>query len=85
MNNIIKATTINKNPIEFVDKIIGTGGMKDVYFSPDRSYVVEFFRDRQDFQVKERLVSITGQYHASIFNQNGGNYWKNLFISSCSG
>ncbi|MEK7274136.1 MAG: kinase [Candidatus Desantisbacteria bacterium] len=79
MSNIIKATTINNNHIEFVDKIIGAGGMKDVYFSPDRSYVVEFFRDRQDFQVKERLVSITGQYHASIFNQNGGNYWKNLF------
>ncbi len=79
MNNIIKATTINKNSIEFVDKIIGAGGMKDVYFSPDRSYVVEFFRDRQNFQVKERLISITGQYHNSIFNQNGGNYWKSLF------
>ena len=34
------------------------GGMKDVYFSPDRSYVVAFYRDPQDFNSKERLIAI---------------------------
>jgi len=31
------------------------GGMKDVFFSPDKSYVVAFYRDTQDFNSKERL------------------------------
>jgi hypothetical protein len=34
------------------------GGMKDVYFSPDKSYVVAFFRTKLDFNQKERVVSI---------------------------
>ena len=31
------------------------GGMKDVYFGPDKSYVVAFYRDKQDFNSRERL------------------------------
>lgn len=79
MNNIIKAITTDGKPVEFVDNIIGAGGMKDVYSSPDRSYVVAFFRDKQDFQAKERLLTITGRYRELLFNQAGGDYWKNLF------
>lgn len=79
MNNIVKAITTDGKPVEFVDNIIGAGGMKDVYFSPDRSYVVAFFRDKQDFQAKERLLTITGRYRELLFNQAGGDYWKNLF------
>lgn len=79
MSNIIRATTTDGKIIEFVDNIIGNGGMKDVYFSPDRSYVVALFRDKQDFQAKERLLSITGRYRDLLFNQTGGDYWKNLF------
>ena len=40
---IIKCKTIDGRDIEFVDEIIGSGAMKDVYFSPDHSYVVCFF------------------------------------------
>ncbi|HQZ28893.1 MAG TPA: kinase, partial [Verrucomicrobiales bacterium] len=55
------------------------GGMKDVYFSPDRSYVVAFFRDKQDFNSKERLDNIVNKYRKGIFENVGGEYWKNLF------
>ena len=41
--NIIKCYTVDGRAIEFVDEVIGSGAMKDVYFSPDRSYVVCFF------------------------------------------
>jgi len=79
MSNVIRATTTEGAQIEFVDKVIGQGGMKDVYFSPDRSYVVGFFRDQQDAQAKDRLTTITGTYRDRIFNQAGGEYWKELF------
>jgi serine/threonine protein kinase len=55
------------------------GGMKDVYFSPDKSYVVAFFRDKQDFNSKERLNNIVTTFRERIFNQAGGEYWKDLF------
>lgn len=55
------------------------GGVKDVYFAPDKSYVVAFFRDHQDAQAKDRLDNIVKRYRESIFNQPGGDYWKNLF------
>jgi serine/threonine protein kinase len=79
MSSIIHATTIDGEPIEFIDTIIGSGGMKDVYFSPDRSYVVGFFREPQDAQARERLQTITGRFRELIFNQAGGEYWKNLY------
>lgn len=79
MANVIKCKTFDGQDIEFVDEIIGQGGMKDVYFSPDKSYVVCFFRDKQDFQAKERLEMIAGRYREGIFNHEGGDYWKNLF------
>jgi len=79
MANTIKITASDGSPVEFVDSIIGSGGMKDVYFSPDKSYVVAFFRDRQDFNAKDRVQNITGRYRESIFNQAGGDYWKDLY------
>jgi serine/threonine protein kinase len=55
------------------------GGMKDVYFSPDKSYVVAFYRDPQDFNSKERLRKIVTQYFDSFFNREGGAYYKDLY------
>ena len=79
MANIIKLQTVEGQPIEIVDEIIGSGGMKDVYFSPDKSYVVGFFREEQDAQTKDRLLMITGRYRQSLFENAGGDYWKDLF------
>lgn len=79
MANTIKIKATDGSTIEFVDKIIGAGGMKDVYFSPDKSYVVAFFRDKQDYNAKERLEHIVGIYRERIFNQQGGEYWRDLY------
>ena len=85
---IIKCTTIDGRAIEFVDEIIGSGAMKDVYFSPDRSYVVCFFsKEKNKFyeskasleQQKDRLKEIVGNKWQGIFNGVGGDYWKSIF------
>jgi serine/threonine protein kinase len=76
---IVRITATDGSPVEFVDTIIGSGGMKDVYFSPDKSYVVAFFRDKQDLNAKDRLQNITGIYREKIFNNVGGEYWKDLY------
>lgn len=55
------------------------GGMKDVYFSPDKTYVVAFYRDVQDFNSRERLKKIVTQYYDSFFNKEGGAYYKELY------
>lgn len=55
------------------------GGMKDVYFGPDKSYVVAFYRDVQDYNTKERLRKIVTQYYDAFFNREGGEYYKTLY------
>ena len=84
MSQIIKITALDGTAIEFTDAIIGQGGMKDVYFSPDKSYVVAFFRDikrgtAEYSATKDRLLKITGIYRERLFTQIGGEYWKNVF------
>ncbi|CAK8716594.1 Protein kinase domain-containing protein [Candidatus Electrothrix aarhusensis] len=79
MAQVRKAKTKSGTVVEYVDEIIGSGGMKDVYFTPDRKNAVAFFRDKQDRQAQERLEMITGTYRERIFNQEGGAYWENLF------
>ena len=55
------------------------GGMKDVYFGPDKSYVVAFYRDKQDYNSRERLKKIVTQYYDSFFNREHGDYYKELY------
>jgi serine/threonine protein kinase len=57
------------------------GGMKDVFFSPDKSYVVAFYRDPQDFNSKERLKKIATQYFDSFFVRDkiSGDFYKDLY------
>ncbi|MDE6769119.1 MAG: kinase, partial [Muribaculaceae bacterium] len=62
MAKTIKLTATDGTPVEFVDEVIGSGAMKDVYFSPDKSYVVGFFRQPQDANAKDRLQNIVGKY-----------------------
>jgi serine/threonine protein kinase len=79
MAKVVKCKTLDGQPVEFVDEIIGSGAMKDVYFSPDKTYVVQMFRQKQDFNAKDRLQMITGKYRDALLNQPGGDYWKKLF------
>ncbi|HHG83328.1 MAG TPA: kinase, partial [Bacteroidetes bacterium] len=69
MADIIKLNATDGTPLEFVDKIIGQGGMKDVFFSPDKSYVIGFFRNPQDAQSRDRVETIVGAYRKKIFEQ----------------
>ena len=55
------------------------GGMKDVYFSPNKLYVVAIYRDKQDFNAVERLKKIATTYYENFFNREGGDYYKNLY------
>ncbi|MFM2375820.1 MAG: hypothetical protein RLZZ165_917 [Bacteroidota bacterium] len=79
MSDIIKLKATDGTPVEYVNKMIGQGGMKDVFFSPDKRYVVGFFRDKQDANSKDRLSNIVGAYRDKIFNQEGGAYWDELY------
>lgn len=57
------------------------GGMKDVYFSPDKKYVVAIYRNKQDFNSKERLKRIVTQYFENFFNRDpiSGGFYKELY------
>ncbi|MCF0158426.1 MAG: kinase [Veillonella sp.] len=79
MAKTVRLTAKDGSTVEFVDEVIGSGAMKDVYFSPDKSYVVGFFRTPQDANAKDRLANITGIYREKIFKQEGGAFWEKLF------
>ena len=78
--SVVRLKATDGSDIQFEDgKMAGAGGMKDVYFAPDKSYVVGWFRKPQDYNSIERLKNIVGPFREKIFNQPGGEYWKNLY------
>jgi serine/threonine protein kinase len=78
--SIVRLKSLDGADIAFDDSvIIGAGGMKDVYFAPDKSYVVGFFRNKQEYVTKERLQLITGRYREGILNGAGGEFWKSVY------
>ena len=81
MNTItVKSIINNGKTYQYVDTGEPMrGGMKDVFFSPDKSYVVAFYRDVQDYNSKERLIKICTQYHDNFFKRDGGDYYKGLY------
>ena len=52
MAQTITLTAVDGSTVQFVDEVIGSGAMKDVYFSLDKSYVIGFFRTSQDANAK---------------------------------
>lgn len=79
MAPIITVTDRNGKEYEFVKADPKSGAIKDVYFSPDRTYVVAFFRKTPDENGRRRLEKIVGEYHDRIFNRIGGEYWSATF------
>lgn len=80
MSSIVRLKAHDGSEVMFdPGKPAGSGGMKDVFFAPDRSYVVAFFRKPQDYNSEERLKKIVTDYHDRIFQQAGGDYWRGLF------
>ena len=80
MSQIITVSSaITGKSYQYVDGDPMRGALKDVYFSPDKTYVVAIYRDVQDFNSKERLRKIVTQYYEAFFNKEGGNYYKDLY------
>lgn len=77
---IVRLQTLDGHPIEYDDaRMLGQGGMKDVYMGGDKSYVVAWYRDTLDHAGHERLKAIVGSYREGIQNREGGDYWRDLF------
>ena len=76
----IKTKATDGSPVEFIMNNPMQGSMKDVYFAPDKSYVVAFDRKQPISPLRRELLEkLVGLYRKSIFEQVGGDYWKNLF------
>ncbi|MDR1462219.1 MAG: kinase [Azoarcus sp.] len=80
MASIVTLTASDGSQVRYIDERKASGGLKDVFFSPDKDYVVAFYRDKMDVVGRERLNLITGTYRERIFNQEGGDYLKKLLV-----
>ena len=80
MGKVITLTATNGEAIQFVDEIKAQGGMKDVMFSPNKDYVVAFFREPADLATKERLEMITGTYRERSLIKKVANILKNYSV-----
>ena len=77
MPNRVTLTAKDGSTVEFYDEIKAQGGVKDVYFSCDKKYVVAFYRKDLDANDKDRLERIVSMYHPRIFDGTSvGDYWK---------
>jgi serine/threonine protein kinase len=79
MANTISVRASDGSTVQFIDEKFASGGMKDAYWAPDKRSVVLFFRSPLDANAKDRLQNIVGTYRKSIFEGEGGDYWKKLF------
>ena len=62
MANKITLTANDGSIVEFYDEIKAQGGVKDVYFSPDKTYVVAFYRKPINANDRERITNIAVSY-----------------------
>jgi serine/threonine protein kinase len=79
MMTVSYATAADGSRVEFVKKDPMSGAIKDVYFSPNKNYVVAFFRNKPDENGKERLQRLVNQYRQGIFGQDGSKFWEELY------
>ena len=76
----VKVTSKSGKTYEYVwTDAPAEGAMKVVYFAPDKSYVVAFYKTPQDANAVDRLENLVGVYRERIFNQVGGDYWQNVY------
>ena len=67
---------INDNTYQYIDNgEPKSGTAKNVFFSPDRKYVVAIFKNKQDFNQKERLKNIVTKYYNQIRTKDAGQYY----------
>jgi len=76
MESISEATLADGTKVEYVIKDDPPrGGMKYTYFSPDKSYVVQFFNDPavgKDINIQKRVSAIIGKYNPTVSESGGG-------------
>jgi serine/threonine protein kinase len=77
--DVVKIKATDGSPIEFINRDPRQGGVKDVYFDPNRQYAVAFFRNPLDQDGRDRVESLVGEYRKGIFEQAGGSYWRQLY------
>ena len=77
--SIVTLRTDSGATISLIDEIKASGAMKDIYFSPDRTYVVGFFRDPPTPALRERLRDIVTRYRENLFGKEGGPFWRAHF------
>ncbi len=76
MQTITVKSIINGATYQYIDNgDPKSGTAKNVYFSPDKKYVVAIFKDKQDFNQIERLKRITSVQLDRIKKMEGGNYF----------
>lgn len=80
MANVIKLKAKDGSSVEFYDEIKAQGGVKDVYFSTDKTYVVAFYRKPITANDRSRLENIVGTYRERVFTAGReGDYWRGIF------
>lgn len=76
MSRLGRALLSNGKEIEYViTDNPPRGGMKYTYFTPDKSYVLQFFNKREDAedpQLQERIKAIIGKYNPTLSEEMGG-------------
>jgi serine/threonine protein kinase len=78
--NIVTVQSINDTSKSYQFEDNGEpmrGGVKDVYFSPDKRYVVAIFREQLDDNQKERLQRITNKYFDQIQKGEASDFYIN--------
>lgn len=79
--NLSTATLQSGQTIQYVETTEPVeGGMKTVYFTPDRCSAIAFFKDSKTSSDSSRLVrleAVLGKYNPT--RQENGEYWKQLF------
>lgn len=71
MSNIVSTTAKDGSTVEFNYENPKSGAMKDVYFAPDKSYVVAFYKKQLDYAGLSRLEKLVGKYREQIFESEG--------------
>ena len=78
MASKISVKAIDGSTIEFMDEVIGSSSLKDLCYSPDKSYVVSFYKNELAPETISKLRNLVRIYQ-DILSSQTGIYWKNLF------
>lgn len=84
MYNLITLVANNGTEYRFVDEIIASSSMADVYFSSDGRYILSLYHNqvrRQEWEDKqiEQVKILIDEYAKLISKYAKGEYWRDLF------